>query len=124
MVFDRKYIIYQKFYVLKDVFKEFNDNFGFQEIDGKHHYNKSCGTCLNSIDNLGYCYNKTCFNFINTFSYIDKGHRTKLRDIIDLSIFASFDKIEISLCIGIENLTNDKILYYINNLSSYTLLIH
>jgi len=124
MSFNQKYIIYQKFYVLKDVFKEFNDNFGFQEIDKQSHNNKICKTCLNSIDNLGYCYNKTCFNFINTFSYIDKGNRIKLRDIMKLSIYPSFDKIEISLCIRIENLTNDKILFYINNLSSYTLLIY
>ena len=124
MSFDQKYIIYQKFYVLKDVLNEFNNNFGFEEIDGKHHDHKICKTCLNSIDNLGYCYNKTCFNFINTFSYIDKGYRIKLRDIIDLSIYPSFNKNEISLCIGIENLTNDKILYFINNLSSYTLLIY
>lgn len=123
MAFDRKYIIYQKFYVLKDVFKEFNESFGFEETDVNHN-DKSCKTCLNPVNHLGYCYNKTCYNFINSFSYIEQGVRIRLRDIIDFSIYPRFDKNEISLCIGVEKLSDDEILYYINNQSSYKVLIY
>lgn len=108
------YTLFKKFYVNKEAYAEFckivfiEDELGI--ID-------NCIYCVCCGNNCGFkklCYNKSCYRFINEFSYNESGKRLHVKEILEISSEENKDKEEIELCVGIKknadlNILNDEI---------------